>query len=1138
MAADNSHARPIMSQTARYAPQLNYPQFKLDGLPDPDTGSGTAWRVCGKSAEEMSKSRKATSLEAKHLLKFHGWGIDMGIVGDATNLKCFQALWKLFYYQADKHRPETWDQLTDFTRDAGPRLLKLSINGHDMLPISRYYPNPPKIGKKPKPGYRRPTDALSAIPDSYVEQMLYPVAGGPREVDNSPGETEVYQPDMSRNDNHSTSHPLVNLAKADAQRVMESVQRTVMDITYEDLARDPSAAQDGHAKFTAVSPEDLKKAIIGSFPATSDMKLAIDPKDPDKMIFSPDGNRYPYRGRGPMYRNHSSGIDSVIVVGKLLDAGSTALDRKNPQFLAQLTNTKRAFIEATNVNWDLYPEGASRDRFWAVMASETHGIDVGVSSPVLDMWIAATDGFEQFRTQYHEQTASCECSPEKNKDGSFFSNIVMAATQVEDRKKGISMQQLVARQFASQYDTACKCEDKKGVSCYKKFSTLPMRLAVTLDGSATIKKHTRDLSFDYITDGEQRGTAAYRWLGGIYCKDDHYRVYWTDTARGEHDANEIQMYDSAMLAGAIVGGIPAYHKDEKVPESWWKDKPVPLLFYEKIENPEGEVVNLMFHTLSDMAKVQSQQKLISQERTGWIRRTPPPTPPNFPWRRLVDKNEERFHMSIGPYDPANQGNPSFDGDDDDSSTGANSKAAPDSAVDLHYQSDQSEGPFNFMPPKTTAFESPDNGVQPSSSAMQPNVQFSGPSYIPHPSTQDKPQPYYQHLPPTVPLHLPYDPSVYAQVPAHNTAYGTHIVPYSNIQRNAQFWGQQHAGNFVPANTQLSQQHIPSQVQSGKLPTTVQQNGDIAPSSISSSQRHHGRFQQGIISATGPSQQAYLGQLQQSNLQVIRQQDTEDLVSSAIPFDPQTIAQQRPIEMHDVTGHPMNGEQQSFGLPSAEESISPNTPPSVPQASQQVEQSNTETVDGSDITVPTQPAENEFDPTAIQVPSFFNHPLDDTLEGVDGALSGVWPSQPNLGSQQVADASLFDMFNPPSDWMLMPPQVENHTFGDNSSSSQHVDGINGDEMNWQPSEIPLEGELYSGNNPSPHTQTILPWQQFGSPSLPTNGLSVQSQLISQTGLKRPSQSTIGEVQDMNEVDQMEALKIHKKPRFDMGINAPS
>ncbi|KAB8069389.1 hypothetical protein BDV29DRAFT_198710 [Aspergillus leporis] len=635
-----------------YDPDLNQPKFNLADLPAPPEH----FHVCGRTFREAVKARKANSTEARDLVRFHGWGIDMQVPGDYTTISCFQVLWKLFYYQADKHRPQTFDEIRDFTRDAGPRLLKCSVDDPDLLPISRYYPLAPSEHKIPEPGFRRPCDALASRPDSYIEQMLYPASGGPKEVNNAPPEKEAPHPQTTLPSTVNWNQHRVRLPQAMARSIIEAVEQTILHFAYKDLARHPSAVgQDGQVHLSASTEEDLQKANVGSFPATAYVNLTADGGYSNGLVFSPKGDKYPYRGRGPIYRNNSSGIDSMIVVGKLLDAGSTILDRIDPNWRERFTNVEKAFVEATEVNWDLCSKGDSRDRFWAVMAAETENVGVGVQSPLLDMWRTSTDNFGQFLFAYQEKTFFCECANADPTNAFYTSTIVQPPRRPEDQKNGVSMQQLVARSFAAEYISPCGlCRTTKGVTCWKKFHSVPMRLAITLDGTVPVKNHTRDVSFDYITDQGQRGTASYRWLGGIYCKDNHYRVYWADNKRGEVDSGEIRMYDSAMVSGVIIGGIPQAHRDDKVPQAWWKNKPVPLIFYERIMNPDDEVINVALHSLSDMAKVRDQHKLLLQGYVSWSPSEPQENRVNFPWRRLIDRKEDRFHTVTGAYHPEGQ----------------------------------------------------------------------------------------------------------------------------------------------------------------------------------------------------------------------------------------------------------------------------------------------------------------------------------------------------------------------------------------------------------------------------------------------------------------------------------------------------
>lgn len=106
------------------------------------------------------------------MLDFYSWGIDTGMPSRLTNLRILQALWKIFYYTADYHRPRSFRDLLDFEgKDGGPRLLSCEIDHPSLLPISRYYPDPPALDGTTQPDFVRPENAAANIPDIYLERM-------------------------------------------------------------------------------------------------------------------------------------------------------------------------------------------------------------------------------------------------------------------------------------------------------------------------------------------------------------------------------------------------------------------------------------------------------------------------------------------------------------------------------------------------------------------------------------------------------------------------------------------------------------------------------------------------------------------------------------------------------------------------------------------------------------------------------------------------------------------------------------------------------------------------------------------------------------------------------------------------------
>ncbi|KAL1857295.1 hypothetical protein Plec18170_003414 [Paecilomyces lecythidis] len=125
--------------------------------------------------------------------------------------------------------------------------------------------------------------------------------------------------------------------------------------------------------------------------------------------------------------------------------------------------------------------------------------------------------------------------------------------------------------------------------------------------------------------------ATYRWLGGIYrttlgsyineqgqqIDSYHFRVYWTDVERGEADSNELRMYDGMENLGLIAGNIAPSHRDERVPEKWWREQSIPLLFYERVLNPDGEVLSAAKDAITNMIDVNNNNGLILQHLCQW-----------------------------------------------------------------------------------------------------------------------------------------------------------------------------------------------------------------------------------------------------------------------------------------------------------------------------------------------------------------------------------------------------------------------------------------------------------------------------------------------------------------------------------------
>lgn len=297
--------------------------------------------------------------------------------------------------------------------------------------------------------------------------------------------------------------------------------------------------------------------------------------------------------RGPVYRNSSSALDSAIVAGMLLDAGCTELDRANEQE-EQFTKAERAFIDATNLDWDAYTEDESayqRDRFWRALenAKPRLGIEVGKAQHVWGYWIPCTESFAQFRF-FHSDTYpphSCTKNPEWEVHES--NETAIQPDDWDGDETGVTMQELVSRYFRP----LCQCALCGCVGSTRSISSPPMRMTVMPDEAARIRKHTGILTFPYSDLNGQLHEAKYRWLGGIYAqRNGRHRVYWNPTQHGEQDTGRLWMYDSSMNSGRIVDEtiLAGADPDDRVPPEWHRDVSVPLLFYERVLDEESELL--------------------------------------------------------------------------------------------------------------------------------------------------------------------------------------------------------------------------------------------------------------------------------------------------------------------------------------------------------------------------------------------------------------------------------------------------------------------------------------------------------------------------------------------------------------------
>lgn len=588
------------------------------------------------------------------LILYHFWGIDPGVLNRVTILGKVKLLYKLVYHQAPEHRPRHLGDMVYAKMDAGPRLLSRSITDPIPLPVSRFYPDLPSQATPLRDDYSRPSDAAPDVPDVWLQQHLLSSKRQPDEQRDGYGRVGPAHRAAAKRRPGQVYVPSYNI-----KDVVDAIERAVFRFAYIDLERHSTAAPlAARPHIFATDEEDLFKAVIGSFPAVSHVNMSFD-AIADAWKFENGAKPYVYLGRGPVGRNNSSAVDCAIVVGRLLDAGSTVIDRRERGWALRFTQAERAFIEATDLNWDICSPEISmdqRDQLWDVLGHAEPSIGMGNINPFWTIWSTCTGNFAQFQFHYAESASHCPCSG-RGVTTEECTSAFVSASLGHGETPGATMQELVSRYFAPSSNDDCEvCRSEKTVR-KKRFASLPLRMVVLCD-DPRVKNHTNDLSFTYADCHGNEMTAKYRWLGGVYYKNSRFRVVWTDTGRGEYDDGSLRFYDGATNSGLIVGGIPPAHHSERVPGGWMGEKIIPLLVYERVMNPDVGVLTLAKKSIEDMMGFQTQEQLILDAHAPWAIPEKPSGLITQPWARVLPERGQRFHTAATAHFPGEPGHQS------------------------------------------------------------------------------------------------------------------------------------------------------------------------------------------------------------------------------------------------------------------------------------------------------------------------------------------------------------------------------------------------------------------------------------------------------------------------------------------------
>ncbi|KAI9856140.1 MAG: hypothetical protein M1813_009258 [Trichoglossum hirsutum] len=359
-----------------------------------------------------------------------------------------------------------------------------------------------------------------------------------------------------------------------------------------------------------------------------------------KFYFSESGTEYTNYGRGPTWggwtahgrtiparpdlnpdqnvdgsyvQANSSGIDCLIVAGMFLDVGQTTADRgsdSRSNWLKKLTPIQKEYLDAVRTDWNDYARTGSvkkKKRFYDAVLRSLN-FEYREFTPPAGVWVGPlATNFHQFTFHVATRKACARCrftSIDGDPGGQHALSVDVDFDMVQ-KNPNITLSHYLRYYFghrASQDKKVMSREFHCGVPPSKArkivIGGMPPRLVVTpetrKDATIPIPEHTnRDISFHYEDETGDERSAIYRWIGGIYLSNQHYRVYWDD---GEFHDELIKVYDGqqpfsagtparAGLFGTIIGGLEPPTAGERVPFPW-NDAPC-LLFYERVDNTPG-----------------------------------------------------------------------------------------------------------------------------------------------------------------------------------------------------------------------------------------------------------------------------------------------------------------------------------------------------------------------------------------------------------------------------------------------------------------------------------------------------------------------------------------------------------------------
>lgn len=325
----------------------------------------------------------------------------------------------------------------------------------------------------------------------------------------------------------------------------------------------------------------------------------------EKFVFSKSGRSFPFRGRGPVWKPNTCAVDCVIVAARLLNLGRIVADKgeeTRTDWMKTLSPLTHDFLKVVSQPWEGLDDATSyghRKKFLETFLTHfndpnnPHPAGVQDFLPAIALWNLSTSGIMQtsFSTFAYSPCVQCknDAAAVSHHQSVFLDKVEIAGSLWKPGRMP-NMETLLNQYFDRRKR---KCRHSRGVRPYRRavYGNLPPRLAVLPDEDYrdVYRATYPEINIRYSqktgpTSIPVRSIATYRWLGGIYRRANHYRVYWNEHGahKGYRQPGEgtLMVYDGMDLHGSIIGGVPD-RLPAKVPTEW--SQGTDILFYERVE---------------------------------------------------------------------------------------------------------------------------------------------------------------------------------------------------------------------------------------------------------------------------------------------------------------------------------------------------------------------------------------------------------------------------------------------------------------------------------------------------------------------------------------------------------------------------